>query len=316
MIIGFDIGGTNIRALLIESDSGEILSRAQSSSAGNEEQLLENLVALTEELKTYSTEEVTGIGLAIAGLIGRDGVVHYSPNLPDLVEFPIGARLQDLTGLPVFVGNDATAGAWAEAQLGAGRGVDNFAFVALGTGIGTGLVINRSIVLGAHGFAGEAGHATTKSDGPTHITGLSGSWEYFASGNALGRLGRQAAEKGKFALGLELAGSKEQITGLHVSEGLSSKDEQSLVIFDEFCRQVAIGVSNLITILDAEQIIIGGGLVQIGDLLTSGVEKWLPEFMFGWEYRPEVPIRLAELGIDAGSLGAGLLVHEIGEFSK
>ncbi len=130
MIIGFDIGGTNIRALLIDSNSGEILSRAQSSSAGNEERLLGNLVELTEELKTYSTEEVTGIGLAIAGLIGRDGVVHYSPNLPDLVEFPIGARLQNLTDLPVFVGNDATAGAWAEAQLGAGRGVDNFAFVA------------------------------------------------------------------------------------------------------------------------------------------------------------------------------------------
>ena len=236
--------------------------------------------------------------------------------MPDLVEFPIRARQQKLTGLPVFVGNDATAGAWAEARLGAGRGVDNFAFVALGTGIGTGLVINQNIVLGAHGFAGEAGHATTKSDGPTHITGLSGSREYFASGKALGRRGRQAAEEGKFALGLKLAGSKEQITGLHVSKGLSSEDEQSLVIFDEFCRQVAIGVSNLITVLDAEQIIIGGGLVQIGDLLTSGVEKWLPEFMFGWEYRPEVPIRLAELGIDAGSLGAGLLVHEMGELSK
>ena len=224
MIIGFDIGGTNIRALLIDSDSGEILSRAHGPSDGNEKQLLENLVALVEELKTYSTEEVTGIGLAIAGLIGRDGIVHYSPNLPDLVEFPIGARLQKLSGLPVFVGNDATAGAWAEARLGAGRGVDNFAFVALGTGIGTGLVINQNIVLGAHGFAGEAGHATTKSDGPTHITGLSGSWEYFASGNALGRLGRQAAEEGKFALGLKLAGSKEHISGLLVSKGLSSED--------------------------------------------------------------------------------------------
>ncbi|HJP16194.1 MAG TPA: ROK family protein [Acidimicrobiales bacterium] len=313
MIIGFDIGGTNIRALLVDPNSGEIFSRTQGSSAGSENQLLETLVELVEFLKTQSSEEVTGIGLAIAGLISHDGVVHYSPNLPNLLEFPIGARLQDLTSLPVFVGNDATAGAWAEAQLGAGRGIDNFAFVALGTGIGTGLVVNKNIVLGAHGFAGEAGHATTNSDGPTHITGLNGSWEYFASGNALGRLGRQASKQGEFALGLELAGSEEQITGLHVSEGLIIGDQQSLVIFDEFCRQVAIGISNLITILDTEQVILGGGLVQIGDLLVAGVEKWLPEFMFGWEYRPQVPIRLAELGMDAGSLGASLLVNEIGE---
>lgn len=316
MIVGLDIGGTNIRALLIRPETGEIINRRQESSAGNENELLSSLTKIIESFSEVSEKEITGVGLAIAGLIGRDGIVHYSPNLPNLVEFPIGTHLQDLTGLPVFVGNDATAGAWAEAKLGAGREIDNFAFVALGTGIGTGLVVNKRIVLGAHGFAGEAGHATTQSDGPTHITGLSGSWEYFASGNALGRLGREAAQKGKFALGLELADSEEQITGLHVSEGVFNEDQQSLVIFDEFCRQVAIGISNLITILDTEEIILGGGLVQIGDQLVSGVEKWLPEFVFGWKHRPKVPVRLAELGIDAGSLGAGLLINEMRKDNK
>ena len=147
MIVGLDIGGTNIRALLIRPETGEIINRRQESSAGNENELLSSLTKIIESFSEVSEKEITGVGLAIAGLIGRDGIVHYSPNLPNLVEFPIGTHLQDLTGLPIFVGNDATAGAWAEAKLGASREIDNFAFVALGTGIGTGLVVNKKIVL-------------------------------------------------------------------------------------------------------------------------------------------------------------------------
>ena len=169
MIIGIDVGGTNARALLIDPDSGQIKGRCQTPSIGNGPELV---TALTDLINQLPTDSATSVGLAIAGLVNRTGTVHYSPHLPGLLDYPIGPELQQRCGLPVTVSNDATAGTWAEARLGAGQRCDNFAFVALGTGIGAGLVLNGQLVLGAHGFAGEAGHMTINAQGPTHLTGL------------------------------------------------------------------------------------------------------------------------------------------------
>ena len=140
MIVGIDIGGTKALCMAIDPADGAILATAKASSRGSGPELVETLTGLVREVEAASGQVAESIGIGIAGLVTRDGVVRYSPNLPDIVEFPVADAMRDATGLPVACGNDATAGTWAEHRLGAGKGSDDMLFVALGTGIGMGLV--------------------------------------------------------------------------------------------------------------------------------------------------------------------------------
>ena len=257
------------------------------------------------------------VGLAVAGLADRSGVVRYSPNLPEILEFPL---TQTLTAelatrfsheCAVSLDNDANAGTWAEAHLGAGRDCENFVFVTLGTGIGTGFVVNRRLVQGANGFAGETGHMVVDASGPAHITGVKGPWEYFASGIALRRMGRAAAAAGNFDAGIELAGSAETVTSHHVHDAVSVGDPQALQILDEYSDQVALGISNLVMIFDPQRIIIGGGVADIGEPLRSRVEGHLAKTILGASYRPMPDVVLAELGSQSSAIGAALMANDL-----
>ncbi len=310
MIVGFDVGGTNARALLVDPATHEIVDRSRETSAGSGPELLQRLVETVRGIEARNDVQVDAVGLGVAGLAHRSGVVQYSPNLPDLVEYPLGTELQRTLGVRVVVMNDATAGTWAEAKLGAGRGADDFAFVALGTGIGTGFVCGGQLLQGVNGYAGEAGHMIVDAHGPTHITGQRGPWEYFASGTALGRMGREAAAAGRFTAGAGLAGSVQDIVGFHVVEALRNGDPQATVILDEFNREVARGVANLVVIFDPARVVIGGGLTEVGEPLRSGVEQWLHTLLLGSDHRPRVDVVMAELGDEAGALGAALLALE------
>ncbi len=308
MIVGLDVGGTNARGMLIDPDSLSIVGQERASSAGDGAVLVETLRGLVERL--VGDEHPTAVGLGVAGLAQRSGTVRYSPNLPDLIEYPLGPALAEATGVPVATLNDASAVALAEARLGAGRGADDFVSITLGTGIGAGVVVDGSLAQGAFGFAGEVGHMVVEVEGPTHHTGQRGPWEYYASGSALGAQGRAAAAAGEFAAGVALAGSVDAITGFEVAEALRAGDDDAARIFDGFCRWVAVGCANLVMIMDPQRIVIGGGLSGIGQPLAGGVASWMPEVTLGSAHRPPVEIRMAELGDEAGALGAGLFALE------
>ena len=310
MIIGIDIGGTKANGLLFDPETGAVRRRTLQPSRHRGPELVEMIAAMVSQLRSGDAASVTAVGLGVAGLATRSGVIRYSPNLPGLIEYPLAHEVQRGLDVPVVLSNDATAGAWAEARLGAGRGVDDLVFVALGTGIGSGFVVNGQVVLGANGFAGEAGHMVIDRAGPEHHTGQRGPWEYFASGTALGRMGRDAAAAGRFPAGLAAAGSADAITGLHVFRALEAGDEQAARLLDGFSCEVARGLANLVLILDPSRIIIGGGVVDVGEPLRQGVEQWLSRLLLGAAHRPPVEVVLAELGTDAGALGAGLMAGE------
>ncbi len=309
MLLGFDVGGTNARALLIDPASRAILDRERAPSGGHGEDLLATLVALTDALTARHDFELTAVGCGVAGLAHRSGVIHYSPNLPDVIEYPLGTELESSLGTPVVVMNDASAGAWAEAQLGAGRGSDDFILATLGTGIGTGFVSGGQLVRGHSGFAGESGHMVVNTDGDEHHTGQRGPWELLASGSGLGRLGQHAAVNDRFPAGLDVAGSIDAITGFTVAAAAAQGDADASAIFSDFCGHVALGLANLVMILDPERIILGGGLTSIGEPLRAGVAARLTHHTLGADHRPPVDVVLAELGDDAGALGAALLAH-------
>lgn len=304
MIVVLDVGGTNARGMLIDPDSLSIVGQERASSAGDGAVLVETLRGLVERL--VGDEQPTAVGLGVAGLAQRSGTVRYSPNLPDLIEYPLGPALAEATGVPVATLNDASAVALAEARLGAGRGADDFVSITLGTGIGAGVVVDGSLAQGAFGFAGEVGHMVVEVEGPTHHTGQRGPWEYYASGSALGLIGRSQAAAGLFPVGLSLAGSVTAIDGFTVAEALARGDKQAQRIFDGFCRQVAQGLANLVMIFDPERILLGGGLTDIGEPLRAGVQSWLERLTLGSVHRPAIDVAMAELGDDAGALGAAL----------
>ena len=310
-VIGIDIGGTSARAIVLDPSSFKIKKQLTATSSDNGRELVHIIKSLVEELEKSTNQSFPTLGLGIAGLAHRSGIVKYSPNLPNLIEFPITTEIENELGIPVVIGNDATVGTIAEWKIGAGKGSDNFTLVTLGTGIGTGFVIDGRLILGNNGFAGEAGHMTIDVNGPVHITGQRGPWEYFASGNALNRIVQQEASKGTYPWGVNEAGNWKNVTSKHLASGIKDLELDSLRILDHFCHEVSKGLINLVLLLDLERIVLGGGVSEIGEPLRSGVEKWIERTLLGSDHRPKIEVKLAELGSNAGAIGAALSTTDL-----
>ena len=185
--------------------------------------------------------------------------------------------------------------------------------VGLGTGIGTKFMIDGALIRGAHGFAGEAGHMTVDRGAALHVTGLPGPWEMFGSGTALGVLARRMAHDGSAPSLVTLAGGADAVTGETVGDAVRAGDADGLAVLDAYAEQVAIGIANLVMVLDPQRVIVGGGVCQLGEPLRSRVEAATQRRVVGARFRPVVPVVLAELGERAGALGAVLAAHDVAE---
>ena len=310
-VIGIDIGGTSARSIVLDPSSFKIKKQLTATSSDNGRELVHIIKSLVEELEKITNQSFPTLGLGIAGLAHRSGIVKYSPNLPNLIEFPITTEVENELGIPVVLGNDATVGTIAEWKIGAGKGSDNFTLVTLGTGIGTGFVLDGRLILGNNGFAGEAGHMTIDVNGPVHVTGQKGPWEYFASGNALNRIVQHEASKGTYPWGVNEAGNWKNVTSKHLASGVKDFEPDSLRILDHFCHEVSKGLVNLVLLLDLERIVLGGGVCEIGEPLRSGVEEWIERTLIGSDHRPKIEVKLAELGSNAGAIGAALSTTDL-----
>jgi len=311
VIVGIDIGGTKALAVLVDPTSNLVEASVVAPSSGSGLELVESIVNLITYLDDQTTAPIDAVGLAVAGLVTSEGSVRYSPNLPSLTEFPLRERLSNAIGLPVVVANDATAGTIAEAEIGAGKGCKNFVFVALGTGIGTGLVVDGHLLKGSNGFAGESGHMTINYDGDLHVTDQQGPWEMYGSGRALTHMVRQAILAGTVSLDELNVGHIDDIAGSHLVSAMASGNKQAEGIFSQFCKDVAIGMSNLVMVVDPSLIVIGGGLANIGSPLIEGVRDWLLKIVVGAEHRDPVRLELSALGSDGCAIGAALLTKSL-----
>jgi glucokinase len=222
--------------------------------------------------------------------------MRFGPNLPGVLDVAFARVLGERLGRAVVVDNDATCAAWAEHERGAARGANHSITVTLGTGIGAGITVKGEVLRGAHGFAGEPGHMVVDPSGPLCPCGRRGCWERYASGSGLGWLAREAAVAGVASRVVALAGGDpESVRGEHVT------------VVRRFAWWVALGVANLVNILDSEVVVIGGGLAEAGDLMLDPIRSAYQELVMGAAHRPVVPIVQAELGEQAGAWGAALL---------
>jgi glucokinase len=185
--------------------------------------------------------------------------------------------------------------------------------ITLGTGVGGGVVTRGEVVRGAHGFGTEIGHFQVDPHGPLCACGQRGHWEAVASGTALGALGREWAAAGAAASVLERAGGRiDDITGVLVGDVAQAGAEDAVAVLEEYARRVAIGLVGLVNIFDPELIVVSGGLVELGDVLLGPMRAAFDGRIEGAAHRPRVPIVAAELGGQAGVVGAAVLARELG----
>ncbi|MEM8905942.1 MAG: ROK family protein [Actinomycetota bacterium] len=304
--VGVDVGGTKSLGVLVD-EHGEVLAESRVPTPDGAAELLDTIAAVVAEL-TELAGEVDGIGVGVHGIVDADGRLRYAPNLVGADELPVRDLLAVRFAGPIVVANDTDCAAWAERTLGAAQGHDEAVLVTLGTGIGTGIIADGRIQLGAHGFAGELGHHVVDPAGVLCSCGNRGCWETVASATGLARLAVAAVQRsGRGALSSIIADDPAALRGEHVTKAARDGDEVALAVIDEFVGWVALGLANCVAILDPSLILVGGGLVAEQALLLDPIRSRVDEMIFANGHRPRVRIEPAGLGERAGALGAAVL---------
>ena len=303
LAIGVDVGGTKIAAGVVD-DGGLVLEQQRVRTPGDDPAALQAaIVVLVKDLA--ERHAVTAVGLGAAGFVDADRTtVTFSPHVSWGGQ-PVAQGLQDKLGLPVTIENDGNAAAWAEYSFGAGAGVPDQLMVALGTGIGGGLIVGGQIHRGGHGMAGEIGHLGLVPDGRQCECGRRGCFEEYASGSSLERMAREAAADGSAPTLLELAdGDPEAVTGAHVTELARAGHHEGTRLFEQLAEPLGLGIASLVAILDPTLVVLGGGVSEAGEFLLEPTRPALERELSGRGHRPVPELRLAALGNDAGLIGA------------
>lgn len=309
--VGVDVGGTKVAAALVDR-AGTVLASARrptshDASSPPGRATAEVIATLLDELVGERTDVPVGIGLP--GMMTREGVLAFAPNLPSANGGDFAALLQAARpGLAVTCANDADCAALAEHRWGAAVGVDNFIMVTLGTGIGGGIVLDGELVRGANGFAGEIGHMVLDPRGPQCPCGARGCWERFASGAGIARLTREAALAGRLPdLVAAAGGDPRAVRGEDVTAAAANGSAEALAVIHEVAWWLARGVANLTAVLDVAMVVLGGGLGTAADLLIPPARTHLRGMVEGGDARPVVRFERAAFSEQAGALGAAQL---------
>lgn len=305
-VVGVDLGGTQIRAVLAETD-GKVLVRKATSTQAQEgpERVIQRMCELVAEVIGHEQPRAIGIG-APGPTDPYEGVLLMGPNLPGWLRVNLSRALGDVFGMPVFVGNDANLAGLAEHRFGAGRGVTNMVYITVSTGIGTGVIINDRMLLGSHGLAAELGHITIDVDAEKYAPGVIGTLEGLASGPNIARRAQAALQAGAQSRVAELAGGEiAAVSAVTLNEAARMGDVFALEQFQIAARYLGIGITNILHIFDPQRIVIGGGVwMHCHDFLVPTVWTTIKERVKSPEYWLDLEIVSAALGGDVGLLGA------------
>jgi glucokinase len=292
--VGIDIGGTNIKAGLID-DTGAIRDTRQTSTNADD---LDGMLRILTTLiaKFQASASIDGIGIGIPGLRStRTHLIETSPNLPCIHNLDLEALLSKQLNLPVITENDANAGAYGEWIAGCGRGLQYMAYLTIGTGLGCGLVLSGALYRGAAGYAGEMGHVHIEPNGRACACGSIGCLETRVSAPGLIVTARER--------GLEV------FTAEAVYNAAMKGNEAALAAFDDTGRFLGIACADLINLLNLEMIVIGGGVMAAVELLLRPLSAEVRRRAFEPAARI-CPIVQSQLWPDAGMIGAAMLARD------
>ena len=308
--IGIDVGGTNVKIALVD-DKGNILysnsvpTRAEMGYEYTVTNIKQAIYELMKETK-LSTKDIEGIGFGFPGQVDyKAGVVRNAPNIPGWVEVPIAKLIEDEFHIPTRVDNDVRCAALGELNYGAGKGCENLICITVGTGIGSGLIVNGKLVRGADNAAGEIGHIKLNMQGgPLCGCGDRGCLEAYASGPSIVAMAEEYIRGGKSTKYRELANP--DITPYIVAVAAKEGDPVAKQIFRIMGEYIGMGLVSVVNLLNPEKIIIGGGVADAGDILLDPIRETIAKRAM--TIQREVEVVPAQLGNTAGVIGASLLI--------
>jgi glucokinase len=313
LTLGVDIGGTKVLGGVVDAD-GRVLAQARRETpAAHVARTLDRIVAVITELT--AAYEVDAVGIGAAGWIdAKRSTVLFAPNLAWRNE-PLREEVARHVTVPVVVENDANVAAWAEFRFGAAAdATDSMAMFTVGTGIGGALILRGELLRGAHGIAGELGHVTAVPDGRPCGCGKHGCVEQYASGKALVRFARARAVAAPDEAAHLLAradGDPDKINGPMVTDAARLGDPASLAAFAEIGHWLGLALADLVQIVDPQVMIIGGGVIDAGELLLAPTRVAYLDAMAQRGRLPVADVRGARLGNTAGVVGAADLARRL-----
>ena len=309
LVLTADVGGTKMVVALV-SPEGEIIDRYRQPTMAQEgpESVIRRLhsgIDLLLDRNNHSPGQLKAMSLGIAGIIDiKNGIVDKAPNLPGWENLALKDTIHEKYKVPVHILNEVDAAALGEHRYGAGKGLKNVALITLGTGIGGGLVLDGKLFTGSSGSAFEIGHMVIKDDGPKCGCGKNGCLETLASGTAIGREARRRISNGEKTILVDMVnGVIEDITAETVHKAAKKGDTLALSVITGASYYLGLGITNLVTLINPEMIIIGGSVSRIGNLLLDPVRQMVNDKSFVLMAR-DLKIVQARLGEDAGLLGA------------
>lgn len=309
LAVGVDIGGTKIAAGVVAEDGTLLATTRRSTDPHNPAAIEDSVVDAVEELRR--DHEVGVVGVSAAGFVGKDrSTVVFAANIA-WRDYPLGEILADRLGLPVVVENDANAAGWAEFRFGAGRDVDDMVMLTVGTGLGGAIVTDGQLLRGAVGAGAEVGHLRVVPNGRACGCGRDGCLERYVSGTALVRETQAAlaTDPARASRLIEFAGKPKRVTGPMVTKAAMEGDEFAISMLTELGRWLGTGMAALSAVLDPAVYVVGGGVCEAGDLLLQPASEALDQQLFARGRRPLPTILVAELGNDAGIVGAADLAR-------
>lgn len=312
-LVGIDVGGMSIKGGLVTQE-GKIVERAvietkkEYTKEHSISEDIDKVVKLLMKQHNISEDELLGIGIGQPGSIDSNrGVIRYWNNVP-MENVPVVEELQKIYNLPIYIDNDANCAALGEYTFGAGKGYKDLLFITLGTGVGSGIIINGKIYGGRAGAGAEAGHMVIVINGEPCNCGRKGCWEAYASATALIKQTTEAMEKDPTSLMHEVAKEEGKISGKTAFVAAKKGDKSGQAVVDQYIAYIAEGLINLANIFRPEVILIGGGISKEKDNLTNPLQKYVNDNCFGSKFNPKVIVKTASLENDAGLLGAAALI--------
>lgn len=311
--IGIDLGGTNIVVSVVDDDYNIIgTSKTPTNSPRSADEIFDDIADVCEEaVKTagLTMEDIDSVGMGTPGTVNQDGVIEFANNLA-FNNVPARTMLAKRINKPeekVFIENDANCAALGEAYAGCGNGAKDFVAVTLGTGVGSGVIIGGKIVNGVNYAGGECGHMVIVVDGEQCSCGRKGCWEAYASATALIRQTKKAMEEYPDSLMHKLAKEEGKVSGRTAFDAMRLGDIAGIKVVDDYIKYVACGLINIVNALQPEIICIGGGICNEGETLMKPLRRFVQSERYSIHSKIQTKIVKAELGNDAGVIGAALL---------
>ena len=311
--IGIDLGGTNIVASVVDDDYNIIgTSKTPTNSPRSADEIFDDIADVCEDaVKTagLTMEDIDSVGMGTPGTVNQDGIIEFANNLA-FNNVPARTMLAKRINKPeekVFIENDANCAALGEAYAGCGNGAKDFVAVTLGTGVGSGVIIGGKIVNGVNYAGGECGHMVIVVDGEQCSCGRKGCWEAYASATALIRQTKKAMEEYPDSLMHKLAKEEGKVSGRTAFDAMRLGDIAGIKVVDDYIKYVACGLINIVNALQPEIICIGGGICNEGETLMKPLRRFVQSERYSIHSKIQTKIVKAELGNDAGVIGAALL---------